>query len=503
MKGAVNRRQMLAVSAAAGVAVAAADARGARDEGRIAVQPPGGRTRMSLDRGWRFVQRDIAMPVPLDHEASYANAKAGNAGGPASTDYDDADWSRVDLPHDFALTQPYDPAANLDQGYRRRGIGWYRRTFVLSADDRGRHFELEFGGAATVATVWLNGTLVHRHFTGFTGFTIDASPFLSFGDDPNTLVVRVDATASEGWWYEGAGLYRHAWLTRRHPFHIVTDGIHCDPVRAADGRWTVPVAATVADTGRAARTGTVEAQLIAPDGQLVATARVAVSVDPLGHADAHLTLGAPEPRRWSPDEPTLYTVRALLRLEGEVVDAVDTSIGFRTIRFDPAEGFFLNDRPLKIQGMCAHQDHAGVGVAVPDSLWAFRVERLKAMGANALRCAHNAPAAELLDACDRLGLMVMDENRQFNASEDYLPQLEWMVRRDRNHPQRHPVVVVQRGIAPVQPGGGSDGPADDGGGEDARPIPTGDRRPERRPVLDDQRRAGTRCRRPQLQRGRL
>jgi beta-galactosidase len=433
----IGRRGFLAGTTAAGVLAGVGHAGRVLANGRtdsLPSAPRSGRERLSMDGGWRFLGRDVPFPKLLDHEASYSHAKAGNAEGAAATDYDDSDWDRVSLPHDFALGQPYDPSANLDEGYRQRGIGWYRRTFQLDEADQGKHLELEFGGIATHATVWINGTLVHRQFTGFTGFTIDLTPFALYGEDQNILAVRVDATASEAWWYEGAGIYRHVWLTKRHPVHIVTDGVHADPRRAADGSWAVPITLALANIGRQAADVEVEAVLLGPDGSPAGTARGVAQVDALGSAEARLTMPVSDPLLWSPDRPALYTVRAMVRLGGVLVDVTDTAIGFRTLRFDAQHGFFLNGRPLKIQGVCAHQDHAGVGVAVPDGLWDYRLRRLKAMGANAFRASHNAVAAELLDAADRLGILVMAENRNFNASEDALPELTWMVRRDRNHP---------------------------------------------------------------------
>lgn len=430
---AMDRRDFLSGAACLGAAAAAdgAAASPARGE-RLPFRSD--REALSLDEGWRFHFGDIPMPPLADHEAAYSHAKAGNAAGAAATGFDDTDWQQVRLPHDFALDQPYDPAANPDEGYRPRGIGWYRRLFTVPDSDEGRHLELQFGGASTHATVWLNGTLVHRSFSGFTGFTIDLTPFALYGEDINTLVVRVDATESEGWWYEGAGLYRHVRLLKRPALHIVTDGLHADPIRAEDGRWRVAVLATLANSGPGAATGMLELSLLDGNGESVATAKAPLDVAPLGTDEARAVLNLPfMPALWSPDSPSLYTLRAVVRAASGT-DALDTAIGFRTIRFDADAGFFLNDRPLKIKGVCAHQDHAGVGVAVPDSLWDFRLRRIKAMGANALRCAHNPPAAELLDAADRLGVLVMDENRNFNASEDALPQLAWMVRRDRNHP---------------------------------------------------------------------
>jgi beta-galactosidase len=245
--------------------------------------------------------------------------------------------------------------------------------------------------------------------------------------------VRVDAEVMEGWWYEGAGIYRHAWLVKRDPVHIVTDGIHANPV-LKNKRWTVPVTVEVESSAEAAHQGTVDVTVLDPTGTEVAKGRAPVQVGALGKASARLELAVRNPRLWSVDRPQLYRVRAVLREGTKELDSAEVHTGFRTIRFDADRGFFLNQQPMKLQGVAIHQDHAGVGVAVPDSIWEFRLRQLKAMGVNAIRFAHNAPAAEVLDLCDRLGLLVMDENRNFNPSADYLPQLQWLVRRDRNRP---------------------------------------------------------------------
>ena len=392
------------------------------------------RERLSLDRGWRFHLGDIPFPVVTGHEASYANAKAGKAWGAAAPDYDDSDWRELDLPHDWAVEGPFDENANLSQGYRQRGIGWYRRQFKLDPADRGRHLELQFDGIATHCEVWLNGTVVARNWCGYTSFYVDLTPFAQFGDSLNTLAIRVDADAMEGWWYEGAGMYRHTWLVKRDPVHLVTDGVYANPVRGADGAWTVPVEATLNNSGADRADVEVAVSVSDPDGREVAHARVAASVAALDETVARLSLPVVSPQLWSVDRPTLYRVRTSLVRNNAVLDDTTTACGFRTIRFDADKGFFLNDQPLKLKGVCNHQDHAGVGVAVPDSLWDFRVRKLKEMGANAYRCAHNPPAAEFLAACDRLGMLVMDENRNFNTSPEYVRQLQWLVRRDRNHP---------------------------------------------------------------------
>jgi beta-galactosidase len=397
-------------------------------------RPSTARERLSLDRGWRFHLGDIPFPIITGHDPSYSNAKAGKAWGAAAPEFDDSQWRVLDLPHDWAVEGPFDEKANLSQGYRQRGIGWYRRQFKLDPADRGRYLELQFDGVATHCEVWLNGTIVARNWCGYTSFTVDLTPFAQFGDSVNTLAIRVDADAMEGWWYEGAGMYRHTWLVKRDPVHIATDGVFANPVRGADGAWVVPAEITLNNSGADRADVAVTVSLADPAGREVAHARAMATVDPLDETVARLALPVTDPQLWSVDKPALYKVSAAIEQNGRTLDAAGVACGFRTIRFDPEKGFFLNGQPLKLMGVCNHQDHAGVGVAVPDALWDFRVRRLKEMGANAYRCAHNPPAAEFLAACDRLGMLVMDENRNFNTSPEYIRELQWLVRRDRNHP---------------------------------------------------------------------
>ena len=399
--------------------------------------------RLSLDAGWKFHLGDI----PLNSfpggqgislygpDFTHSGAKAGHTWGAAARGFDDKNWRQVNLPHDWAVEQPFDPNAVMKQGYRPRGIGWYRRTFKLDPSDHGKNIELQIDGVATHCAVYFNGTPVHHNWCGYTSFYIDVTPMARYGDDVNTIAVRVDAEAMEGWWYEGAGIYRHTWLVKRSPVHIVTDGVYANPVKGADGKWTIPVEVTLGNTGNGAASPAVEVGVFDSAGKKIAGGHSKqVSIVPMDQALAKLSIPVDSPQLWSVDHPNLYEVRTTVLINNKPVDAVSTKCGFRTIRFDAKEGFFLNDQPLKLQGTCNHQDHAGVGVAVPDSIWDFRVRKLKEMGSNAYRTAHNPPPRELLDVCDRLGMLVMDENRHFNTSPEYLKQLEWLVRRDRNHP---------------------------------------------------------------------
>jgi beta-galactosidase len=401
------------------------------------------RETLSLDLGWRFHLGDIPLNSFPGGEGirlygpdiTHSGAMAGHAWGAAARGYDDKSWRQVNLPHDWVVEQPFDENAFKQQGYRPRGIAWYRRTFKLDPSDRGKNIELQFDGVATHCTVYFNGTPVHRNWCGYTSFYIDVTPMARYGEEINTIAVRVDAEAMEGWWYEGGGIYRHTWLVKRSPVHIITDGVYANPVKRADGKWTIPAEITLANTGFDVVSASVDIGVFDSAGRRVADGRsTPLSIVPLGEAVAKVSILVASPQLWSIDQPTLYTVQTVVLTDNKPADSVETICGFRTIRFDAKEGFFLNDQPLKLQGTCNHQDHAGVGVAVPDSIWEFRIRRLKEMGSNACRTAHNPPSREFLDICDRLGMLVMVETRHFNTSPEYMRQLEWLVRRDRNHP---------------------------------------------------------------------
>ncbi|GGY63263.1 beta-galactosidase [Cellvibrio zantedeschiae] len=393
------------------------------------------RERLSLDRGWLFHLGDIPMPEIKGHGASYGNAKAGNAPGPAGTEYDDSDWRKLDLPHDWAVEGPFDPNANISQGYRPRGASWYRRYLRVDESERGRHFELQFDAIATHSTIWVNGNVVSHNWSGYNANYVDITPYLRYGDAMNTISIKADANPMEGWWYEGAGIYRHAWLVKSNPVHVVTDGVHAAPRKAAgDNNWEIPVEVTLDNSGKVAADVTVEVNVFDPSGKQVAKQRQGVSVPIFTPTVVKLPVAISNPAIWSLEQTNLYRVTTQVFSQGKKIDETSLNTGFRTIRFDAQQGFFLNDKHTKLQGVCIHQDHAGVGVAVPDSIWEYRLRRLKELGVNAIRFSHNAPASEVLDLVDRMGFVVMDENRNFNPSPDYMKQLEWMVRRDRHHP---------------------------------------------------------------------
>jgi beta-galactosidase len=389
--------------------------------------------KLSLDNGWLFHKGDLPFPPIKGHGESYLAAKAGAARGAAAMDYDDTEWASVQVPHDWAMEENVDTAANLAQGYRHRGFGWYRRRFKLDAADRGKNLELQFEGIATHATIWVNGQEVYHSYSAYASIYIDISAIAKYGDEVNTIAIRVDAESMEGWWYEGAGIYRHTWLVKRPPVHISTDGVHANPVKSGGNNWMIPAEVTVCNNSNSASPAVVRMVVYDKKGKQITAAETTTTVQPLEANRAKLQLAVTNPELWDLLSPALYTIQTTVT-SNSGTDEKRTTCGFRTFRFDADSGFYLNNRRVKIKGVCNHIDHAGVGTALPDALWAFRMDKIKELGANAYRCAHNPPTAQLLDLCDSLGILVMDENRNFNTAPEYLAQLQWMVRRDRNHP---------------------------------------------------------------------
>ena len=390
------------------------------------------REELLLDRGWLFHLGDVPAPVPPSHAGAYMHNKAGFARGAPRPSFDDSDWRWLDLPHDWSHEGAFDRSHHPSSGYLPRGVGWYRRRFVLHPRDQGARFQLRFDGVGTHGVVYVNGHLLHRNFCGYTPFTIDITDVVEFGDEPNVIAVRVDASHMEGWWYEGAGIYRHVWLVKTPPVRFAEDGVFVCPRRVDATRWDVVVRATLENTADQDADVEVSVAVVEPGAPGAAPRRLVVPAR--RSIEIEQTIAINSPRLWSVDAPSLHVLQATLRAGDGSEDRVETTFGCREVRFDAERGFFLNEQPLKLLGACCHQDHAGVGVAVPESLWEFRVRRLKEFGFNALRCAHNPPARELLDACDRLGMLVMDENRNFGSSPEHLRQLSAMVKRDRNHP---------------------------------------------------------------------
>ncbi|MDZ8120433.1 beta-galactosidase GalA [Pontiella agarivorans] len=385
---------------------------------------------LSMNPGWRFIQQDVKKQgFQSIHETLYANPawmKSGNH-GLSEVGYNDLDWQPVDLPHDFLQENPFTPDAEVGHGSIQKGIGWYRKTFVVPASDEGRRIRLEFDGIFRDSEVWINGHFLHRHLSGYTSFPIDASDVLNYGKH-NVIAVRCDANLPELWSYEGGGIYRDVRLVKTHPVHVPYSGIF---VHTENNM--VKIETAVRNDLDTDLNISLQSTIINAEDHAEIVNETDLKIEAENTATGFQTLELSNPRNWHPDDPYLYTLVTSIRIEGEIVDEVRTPFGIKDVRFDGKKGFFLNGKPLKIRGICNHQDHAGVGTAIPDALQEWRMIQMKNMGVNALRCAHNPPTPALLDICDRLGIMVMDETRLTGSSPELLQQLEDLIKRDRNH----------------------------------------------------------------------
>jgi beta-galactosidase len=404
----------------------------------LAQGTPAPRERLLLDFGWRFHFGHAEDPAKdFDFGRHGAFAKSGNLIPAAGERFDDSQWQAVDLPHDWAVELPFvnDPSLTdhgfkpLGRNYPASSVGWYRRVFDLPKGDDGKRISLEFDGVFRQAMVVFNGHYLGENMSGYAPFRFDVTDFAVYGGK-NVLLVRVDATMDEGWFYEGAGIYRHVWLVKTNPLHVPQWGVFA----RAEAHGGVAITTEIVNHSDMERNCRVTSRILDPEGKEAGIADAAITIGAWGRREVEHQIVVKSPASWSIDSPSLYRVLTSVESGGGVVDQYETTFGIRTIEFHAEKGFLLNGAILKIKGTCNHQDHAGVGAALPDRLHAYRIERLKEMRSNAYRTSHNPPAPELLDACDRLGMLVMDETRMMSASPEGLNELERMVRRDRNHP---------------------------------------------------------------------
>lgn len=400
------------------------------------------RERLLFDFGWKFFQGHASDPSrDLGFGANQGDfAKSGEFDFSGET-FDDSKWRPLNLPHDWAVELPFvrDEALQghgykpLGRDYPETSVGWYRRTFDVPQSDIGRRLTIEFDGAFRSALIFLNGYFIGRNDNGYVPFQFDVTDFVNYGAR-NYLVVRLDASLGDGWFYEGAGIYRHVWLTK-------TDAVHLgklDSYVRAELRGNaamLSLGTVVRNDGTRPAVCRVRWQIVDAGGKPVATAESAPqSVSGRGSATCVASATVGNPALWSPEAPHLYSAIVTVDTDGTARDAERVSFGVRSATFDAERGFFLNGKPVKIKGTCNHQDHAGVGAALPDRLQSYRLAVLKGMGSNAVRTSHNMPTPEWVDACDRMGMMMMCETRLMSANPEGLAQLEAMIKRYRNSP---------------------------------------------------------------------
>lgn len=400
------------------------------------------REQLLFDFGWKFTLGNADDPT-RDLNLGLGQRDFGKQGYLifSRPEFDDAEWRAVNLPHDWAVELPFvHDDLTRGHGYKPLGrrfpensVGWYRREFEIPASDLGRRIVVEFDGVFRDVMVFANGCYIGRNDEGYTQFRFDLTDFIHYGQR-NCITVRVEASYGEGWFYEGAGIYRHVWLLKTDPVHL---GRWDSTVRTAiqGNSATLSLATVVENQGSKPVTANVTWKILDAEGKTVATASSApqsVSSRGSGSFDARSVL--PNAALWSMDAPNLYSALISVNVGGKVIDADRITFGVRSAVFDPNKGLLLNGKQIKIQGTCIHQDHAGVGVAVPDRLQDFRIAALKGIGCNGIRTSHNQPTPECVDACDRLGMMVMCETRQASANPEAMQQLETMVKRFRNSP---------------------------------------------------------------------
>lgn len=398
------------------------------------------REHLSLDQGWKFHLGD---DWPGAFELRLM--KAGMNIDAAGVTFDDVIWRTVNLPHDWVVELPFEEKSDRSHGFKPVGpgfpqnnTGWYRREFDISPSDAGKRISLQFEGVYRNARVFVNGWEAVHNESGYSPFRTDITDVVHPGK--NILAVRVDASEFEGWFYEGAGIYRHVWLDKTDPVAIapygvfVTSAFEGNGHSVPNGPAAITASVTVTNSGTNAITTTVGGSLMpTPGGERIALTSEKGEIA-AGEAKTFILKGSvSKPRLWSPETPSLYLLSNTVSVEGRATDQLTTTFGIRTVAFDKDLGFLLNGKPYPIYGTCNHQDHAGVGAALPDALQDFRIQKLKEFS-NAYRCSHNPPTPELLDACDRLGMIVMDENRLLGSSEQNLDLLRTLVLRDRNHP---------------------------------------------------------------------
>ena len=412
------------------------------------------RRTVSLDRGWKFAFGNAADPAKdfgcgTEYFNYLTKANSIHNTGPYSMKFDDSGWESVDVPHDFVVRLPFSAEASHSHGYKTVGwkypetsVGWYRRTFRLDSLDRGKHVAITFDGIFRDSRVWVNGFYCGGEPSGYLSQTYDITDYANFGGE-NVVCVRADATLEEGWFYEGGGIYRHVWLTTTSPLHIAQDGISISTTfRKGYSRALLNVRTDLFNASHDTVRGSVRYSVLDAEGRQIAattdegnpTRRLRFLPMQTRRSAFQYIIPIDNPQLWSPDTPYLYTLVAEVIVGGKTVDNKAVRFGVRDVVFDKDRGLLLNGKPLKIKGVNMHQDHAGVGAAIPDALQAYRIRRLKQLGCNAYRSSHNPMSPAMLDVCDSLGMLVIDETRLAGINANETSALRRMIERDRNHP---------------------------------------------------------------------
>ena len=406
------------------------------------------REAICLDEGWKFSFGHAADPVKdfgcgTEYFNYLTKANSIHNEGPYAMKFDDSTWQEIRIPHDWVTTLPYASDASHSHGYKTVGckypetsVGWYRKVINIPESDQGKHLQLRFDGIFRNAQVWFNGFYLGTEPSGYATQVYDITEYVNYGGE-NLVCVRADASLEEGWFYEGAGIYRDVWLEKRAAVGVAPFGtfVYAD-LQQPYSTATIHIETKINNDLLTSQPCQVEQRLLDAEGNEVAstTQPSTITLLPKQTVGCKQVMILDHPHLWSNTDPYLYQVVTTVKVNGHVTDVYETTTGIRDVAFTAEHGFILNGEPLKLKGVNMHQDHAGVGAAIPDALQAWRIKQLKKFGCNAYRASHNPMTPALLDICDREGILVIDENRLTGVNQEHLRLLERMIKRDRNHP---------------------------------------------------------------------
>jgi beta-galactosidase len=406
------------------------------------------RTITRLDEGWKFAfgnasdpARDFGCGTEYFNYLTKANSIHNE--GPYSMKFNDSLWQDVRIPHDFAAALPLDSRASHSHGYKTVGwrypatsVGWYRKVIAIGEEELGKRITLRFDGIFRNAQVWFNGFWMGTEPSGYATQVYDVTDYVNYGGD-NLICVRADATLEEGWFYEGGGIYRDVWLEKAPAIGVAPFGTFVRAVlKAPYDEAVIHIRTEVTNHTLEKQECTVYQQIIDAEGDTIVKHTQSPGRLHLAACDTRSVrsmMKISKPHLWDTDNPYLYQLETIVRAGGKT-DRYVTTFGIRDVQFTADRGFLLNGRQVKLKGVNMHQDHAGVGAAIPDALQAWRIRQLKQWGCNAYRASHNPMTPALLDICDREGILVIEEQRLSGVNDEHLRQLENMIRRDRNHP---------------------------------------------------------------------
>jgi len=414
-------------------------------------RPPSKRTKENFDGDWQFHRGNMAMKLTVKAGGqgglTDANVKIVTAGD-TTIDYADVksatvfhpgDWQQVNVPHDWVVENSFvkdnsmgsQPAVS---GYLPTGVGFYRKEFEIPEGDKGKKISIEFDGIFRNSTVWVNGHLLGNHQSGYTPSNYDLTDVLRYGQEgKNAILVKVDASGYEGWWYEGGGIYRHVWLVKTNRLHVDRFGTYVTTPSVSPETATVIIKTTLTNEYKTVKKISLVSKIVSNKGDVLDTDTSLQTIEPFSAVEIAQTGVIQKPLLWSPETPNLYKLQTAVMDDGNIADSYETTFGVRTIDINK-NGVFLNGKLYPVKGTCNHQDFAGIGIALPDKINWYKLKLLKEVGSNAYRCSHHPPTPELLDMCDSMGLLVLDENRFLSASEEGIRDLTSMLYRDRNHP---------------------------------------------------------------------